>query len=77
MMFYLDEISIEECSKNGEQHTTCTIPANYNLNRYQSLYINSATVRAPFVVPWTRSSDKVKGKKEKMNSLAYDQRRFL
>lgn len=59
-MFYLDQISIEECSKNGEQHTACTIPANYNLDRYQSPYIYSATVHAPFVVPWTRASDKVK-----------------
>jgi hypothetical protein len=35
-MFYLDEVSIEECSKNGELHTACTVPTNYNLDRYQS-----------------------------------------
>ena len=42
-MFYLDEISIKECYKNGEQHTTCTIPAHYNLDRYQSPHIKNAT----------------------------------
>ena len=77
MMFYLDEISIEENSKNGEQHTACTIPANYNLDRHQSTLVNSGTVCAPFVEPWARALDALKRKKEKKNSLAYDRRSFL